>query len=143
MTVDPQLVRRKASLILEDLKRLEPIARAPVDAFVGSLEEIVAERLLERMVGRMIDINYHLAVGSGRMPPKDYHESFLDLAELGVLSADAAGALARAAGIRNRLAHEYDGIDQRLVHAASVSSLSTVPDYLRAVEVWLSQPSAV
>lgn len=139
MPIDPELVRRKARLILEDLERLRPIAAGDVESFLGSVEEIVAERLLERIVGRMIDVNYHLVVGSGQMPPKDYHESFLRLADLGVLLPEPAKDLSRAAGIRNRLAHEYNGIDERLVHAACVRALTSVPGYLRAVEEWLSK----
>jgi uncharacterized protein YutE (UPF0331/DUF86 family) len=135
MPVDAELVRRKLRLILEDLARLGPLATLALDAYLADQDhELVAERLLERAIGRMIDVNYHLCVESGGLPPTDYHASFLRLADLGVLPRDRAEALARASGLRNRLAHEYNGLDERLVHAAARAAVADVPEYLRAVE---------
>jgi uncharacterized protein YutE (UPF0331/DUF86 family) len=138
MPVDPELVRRKIRLVLEDLERLRPLADKSVDAYLASdTDEIVAERLLERMIGRMIDINFHLLVETGRMPPTDYHESFARLPELGILDETRAAELARAAGLRNRLAHEYNGIDERMVHQAAGRAVSELPEYLRAIEQYI------
>lgn len=143
MPVDPELVRRKARLILDDLARLAPIAALCEAAYLAdALNEIVAERLLERMIGRMIDVNYHVCTETGRLAPKDYHESFRALGEMGVLPVDRAEAFARAAGLRNRLAHEYNGIDERLVLAAAKEAVAGVPEYLRAVEAFLDRPGS-
>ena len=85
----------------------------------------------------MVDINYHLCVETTGVPPKDYHESFLRLADHGVLPRDRALAFARASGLRNRLAHEYNGLDERLVHAAAQAAVTEVPEFLRALEAFL------
>jgi len=56
--VDRDLITRKIALILDDLRAVAPIAQKPVDQYVASAtDEIVAERYLERVIGRMIDIN--------------------------------------------------------------------------------------
>ena len=68
--------------------------------------QAVVERYLERTIGRMIDVNFHLITGAGHAPPTDYHASFVKLADLGVLESDFARQVARAAGLRNRLVHE-------------------------------------
>ncbi len=68
-------------------------------------------RLLERTIGRMIDISYHLVTQSGQPAAIDYYSSFLTLADLGVLEPDFARRLAPAAGLHNRLVHEYEEID--------------------------------
>ena len=141
MPIDPELVRRKARLILEDLARLGPLAAKTIESYLADpKDEIVAERLLERIVGRMIDINYHYCVETTGIPPKDYHESFVRLVDLGVLPRDRAESLARSSGLRNRLAHEYNGLDERLVHAAARAAVAEVPEYLRAVEKSLLDP---
>ena len=81
MTVDAQLVTRKLLLIAGDLDQLLELHVRGRDAYlVSRTEQAVAERLLERIVTRMIDVNYHLVTAAGHMPPKDYHASFVTLA---------------------------------------------------------------
>ena len=81
--VDRDLVTRKIALIVDDLRAVTPIAQKPVDDYLASAtDEIVTERYLERMIGRMIDINYHLITEAGHPPPRDYYESFTQLAKL-------------------------------------------------------------
>ncbi|MEW5983443.1 MAG: hypothetical protein AB1806_13900 [Acidobacteriota bacterium] len=49
---------------------------------------MAAERCLERAIGRMIDINFHVITESDQPPPPDYYQSFLQLTSLGVYSVD-------------------------------------------------------
>jgi uncharacterized protein YutE (UPF0331/DUF86 family) len=56
-----------------------------------------------------------------------------------VLAADLAQTLAPAAGLRNRLAHEYNEIDHGMVYDALAGALTTVPRYLEAVEAALGK----
>ena len=138
--VDAELVRRKMALILGDLKTLEPLAKKDLDEYLESkVDELVAERLLQRVIGRMIDVNYHLMTESGRPPPRDYYQSFHELGALGVVPPPFARRIAAAAGLRERLVHEYDEIDPVKVHEAAVSALAEVPEYLRHVDSHLDQ----
>ncbi len=78
MTVDVELVTRKLLLIGGDLDALASVAATTRPAFLGSLfDQAVAERLLERTIGRMIDLNYHLLTENGHPPPADYYTSFV------------------------------------------------------------------
>jgi uncharacterized protein YutE (UPF0331/DUF86 family) len=132
--IDPELVTRKLALITADLQALAPLAAKTLDEFLASdTDEVLVERYLERIVGRMLDVNYHLLVESGQRPPKDYYESFTQLAKVGVLSAAFATRIAACAGLRNRLVHEYDDIDPERMHEAASTALKDVPDYLRLV----------
>jgi len=90
------------------------------------VDETLAERYLERMIGRMIDVNYHLLTQSEEAPPQDYHESFLALARLGVLDLSFARQLVPCAGLRNRIVHDYDEIDPARVFAAIGAALRDV-----------------
>ena len=46
--------------------------------------------------------------------------------------------VARAAGLRNRLVHDYDDLDQRLLFAALEEALDDVPAYVAAVRAALA-----
>jgi len=133
--IDRELVTRKMLLIARDLAPLQELAARPLDAYLASpTDEVLAERYLERVIGRMIDINYHLITESGQAPPSDYFASFIQLADLRVLEHEFARRMAACAGLRNRIAHEYNELDPRKVHEAVRAAVDDFPVYLRAVE---------
>lgn len=140
MSVDAELVMRKLGLIGGDLDQLRSIHARGLDSYLSSrMEQAVVERLLERIVTRMIDVNYHVITAAGQPPPSDYHASFQQLSGLGLLEAGFAARIARSAGLRNRLVHDYDDIDQRLLFAALQDALDDVPAYAAAVHAWVER----
>jgi len=133
--IDRELVIRKLALIMGDLAELRAVAQRPREEYLASVrDELVAERLLERMIGRMIDINYHLIVETGHPPPTDYYESFVRLGTLQVLPPDFARRLAPCAGLRNRIVHEYEDIDAARVYEALQAAVNDIPEYIRCVQ---------
>jgi uncharacterized protein YutE (UPF0331/DUF86 family) len=135
MTIDRELVTRKLLLITKDLEALRGIAAAGLAPYVESrIDQAVAERYLERTIGRMIDINYHVITESGHAPPPDYHASFTMLAELKILDPDFARRIARCAGLRNRLIHEYNEIDPQKVFESLDAALADIPIYLQRID---------
>ena len=138
--IDPELVTRKIVLITGDLDALGPLAAKPLDAYLASAtDEILAERWLERIIGRMIDVNYHLITEAGHPPPRDYYDSFTQLGRLGVLPATFASQIAACAGLRNRIVHEYDEIDPERVHGALQAAVKEIPEYLGHVHQHLER----
>ena len=136
--IDSELVTRKIVLVMRDLDALRPIAARDRAVYLESpIDEAAAERYLERMIGRMIDINYHLLTESGQAPPVDYHASFISLADLGVLDREFAARIALCAGLRNRIVHEYDDLDPSKVFEALQSAMRDVPLYLAQVNDFL------
>ena len=141
MTVDPELVTRKLLLIARDLDELAAIRDRGQDSYLASrVDQAVAERHLERMIGRMIDVNYHLLTESGQAPPNDYFGSFTQLASIGVVDSAFARELAACAGLRNRIVHEYDELDHARVFEALGRALIDIPAYLGAVQRHLLGP---
>ena len=110
------------AMILDDLRAATPIAEKSLDAYLASnLDEIVTERY------------YHLIIGAGHAPPRDYYDSFTQLTRLRILPPAFASQIATCAGLRNRLVHEYDEIDPRRVYEGLVASVRDIPEYLRHV----------
>jgi uncharacterized protein YutE (UPF0331/DUF86 family) len=132
--IDSTLIVRKINLISQDFTDIVELSRKSLQEFLASrVDGVLAERYLERMIGRMIDINYHLITESGFPPPTDDYQSFLQLERLGILSHDLAQRIAACAGLRNRIVHEYDEIDPARIHEALQAAVRDVPQYLARV----------
>ena len=128
---DTQIITRKAKFIQEDLDRLAEYHHITQKDYLKDYDtQLKVERLLEKIVGRVIDINYHLLKTKYQSIPVDYFESFTDLASYKELPHDLANQLAPAAGLRNALAHEYDYLDPKQVYAAISLALTQIPKYL-------------
>jgi uncharacterized protein YutE (UPF0331/DUF86 family) len=138
--IDATLIVRKINLISQDFKEIVELSRKSLQEFLASrVDEVLAERYLERMIGRMIDINYHLITESSFPPPTDYYQSFLQLERLGILPHDLAQAIAACAGLRNRIVHEYDEIDPARIHEALQTAARDVPQYLTHVHNYIER----
>ncbi len=138
MPVDRSLVERKIALVLDDLERVRKLAALSLDAYLADeINEALAERYLERIAGRVIDINFHLSTEVLGLTPTDYADSFLKVSQLGIVASEEAGRYAGLAGLRNRLVHEYNGIDERIIYQALARVLSDIPRYLKAIREYL------
>ena len=137
--IDNELVTRKILLITKDVEALRGLAAMTLDVFLESpINAVVAERYIERAVGRMIDINYHLLTESALAPPPDYYQSFIQLSPLGVYPTEFGQRIAACAGLRNRIAHEYDDIDPQKLFEAVRRAVGDLPEYLRSIDSWLA-----
>lgn len=136
--VDRELARLRLDRIRENLRLLEPIAQLPPAQYAEDVyRKKAAEKLLQEVVEAAADVNAHVLVESGRPAPDDLYSSFLGLAELGVLDQDLARLLAPSAGLRNRLVHEYEQIDDALVLASLREALDLYPRFIAAVLAFL------
>ena len=138
--IDKKLIYRKINLIAKDLRGLKPISLLSEKEYFKKPEyEILTERYLERIITRVIDINYHLIVESGNPPPKDYFSSFTELGKIKILPYDFSQKLAQYSGLRNRLVHEYNSLDEKKVYLASKSIIKDLPQYFRHIEKFLKE----
>lgn len=138
--IDKKLVYRKINLIGKDLQALKPISQLSEKEYFKKLEyEILTERYLERIITRVIDINYHLIVETGNPPPKDYFSSFTELGKMKILPYDFSRKMARYAGLRNRLVHEYNNLDEKKVYQAARSIMKDLSRYFRYIEKFIEK----
>ena len=112
--LDADLVRRKIATISRNLDPLAAVDGITLDDYQDDLyRKKGTERLLQEAVEAAVDTNLHLLRANGVATPTDYYESFISLGQAGVIPRELAERLAPAAGLRNRLVHEYDDIDMR------------------------------
>jgi len=142
MPLDKKLIHRKITLIDRDMKSLKQISLIPLNKFLHDhIFEAVAERNLERVAGRMIDINYHILAQAENESPVDYYNSFILLGNKNYLPVNLSRSLAKAAGLRNILAHEYDEIDEKKIYQAVLRCLKEVPLYVNHIIRFLDKGS--
>ena len=133
--IDKELIIRKINLISKDLKFLRSISNLTEKEYFKSPNwEVQAERYLERIIGRMTDINYHLITELGNPPPPDYFQSFTELGKLKILPLDFSRKIASYAGLRNRIVHEYNSLDERKIYQKTKESMKDIPKYLKYIE---------
>jgi uncharacterized protein YutE (UPF0331/DUF86 family) len=137
--IDVEIIRRKLAVIIENLKALEPILAMSPEEFLQELYKRKAtERLLQELIEAAIDINRHIIVQQGHNPPDDYYPSFLEARRLGILSAGLAERLAPSAGLRNRLVHECDRIDSRIILEATKAAQEIYSQYVIEINRFLN-----
>ena len=125
-------IQRKIKLIQEDLEKIAPLAQIPLDNLASNAVEFAAaERFLERIITRAIDINRHIIaeLGNGSEQVRQYENSFLCLSDIGIYPKDFAQAIAPSAGLRNVLVHEYDNVEKTLLYESLHKALSQYTEY--------------
>ena len=136
--IDIQLIRRKVKLLEADLAALRKYRNVSLEEYLKNQEtQLIVERLLEKITGRLIDINYHILKEEYEIMPEDYYNSFIEMGKNRIVTPEFAEEIAKSAGLRNALAHEYEKIDQTLVHRAINMDLTQIPQYIQKVTDFL------
>lgn len=136
MPIDNKFILRKIKLIQEDLSRLEKLSGYTFEQMTDDDVKLsAAERYLERIIMRAIDVNQHvistLARGDERV--RGYEDTFYVLAELGVYDQTFAKQIAPSAGLRNRLVHEYNDTEEAIIYRSIGDALKDYASYCNYV----------
>ena len=129
--VDPVSLQRRLALLGEHRRRLQELAGLPVDEYAERRFE--ARYLVQVCAQLCIDVANHVIASEGWGAARDARDAFARLAEHGVLSQDLARRLQALAGLRDRLVHLYDQINDDLVRAALKEGLDDLDEFARAV----------
>lgn len=135
--VDPRAVRLRLREVDRRLGRLRRIREAGRAAFLGDPEvQAAAERHLQVAIQGAIDVGAHLVAEASSETPADYAAVFAALARMGVIDAELAERLARAARLRNLLVHLYLQVDPERLWDA-LGELGDLEALAAAVEGYL------
>ncbi len=138
--LDRALVRRKLAAIARNLEDLQPIADLTLSEYLSDrLRRKAVERLLQEVVEAAVDVNLHMLRTLDVELPGDYYTSFIELGRRGVIPQELAEQLAPAAGLRNRLVHEYDAIDDSIVLDAVRLAGKDFRAFIAAMDEYLRQ----
>lgn len=136
--IRPEVIQRKLGTIIDNLQALLPLKGMPLETYRKDLfRRKATERLLQELIEAAIDINTHLILQQGYDAPEDYYQSFIKSGEIGLLPQELAQRLAPSAGLRNRLVHRYDDLDNARILEAVETAQTLYPQYIQAVERFL------
>ncbi|HEX9581194.1 MAG TPA: DUF86 domain-containing protein [Gemmatimonadales bacterium] len=138
--LDRALVRRKLAAITRNLDDLGAVEGLTLEEFRRDrFRQKGSERLLQEIVEAAADANVHLVRALGQPAPSDYYDSFVQMGVHGVIQDSLARRLAPAAGLRNRLVHQYEAIDDAIVLGAVAGARRDFAEYVAAVEAYLGR----
>lgn len=135
---DPDRVRAKLSSLATYRRRLAELAALPSEEYVAA-HRYEGRYLVQAAAQVCIDLAHHVIASNGWTPTVEYRDAFARLAEHGVVGEELAARLQDLAGLRNRLVHLYDDVDDQLVHSSLVEGLRDL-DAFAAVVAALVDP---
>lgn len=135
---DRHLIYKKLEEILKQLKHLKNLEKVSKKKFVfEEMQQLLAERMMERLIGAAIDINMHLISDLTGEVPINYFLSFVELGRLDILPAPFVKKLGQCTTVRNILVHEYQELDKKKFREAIKSALQDFPKYVRYIEKFI------
>ncbi len=138
--LDRATVERKLALLLGYVGELRPLVGVSGPPVGGNVVRRAIERLVQLVVEVAIDVNHLLAVGAGQAPPASGRESFETVERSGAVPPDLVRRFkASYVGLRNRIVHEYETLDDVLVLRAARRLVSDGLAYAAAVRAHLSR----
>ncbi len=128
------LLVQRLSQIVTCCDELAPLLSIGYEEFASLPAHFrLAERDVQLVVDSAVDVNNHLILEAGRVPPQKYFDTFLELGRLKILPRALADRLARTSGLRNRIVHEYETVDLRILHGGLRSFERDYRDYARRI----------
>lgn len=140
--IDREMIERKLFLNQQELILLRQFENLTIDEIAKDTgKHAAAERYLERLIGRAIDINQHIIVEKGDVAIKvlKYRDTFLALAELGVYPREFAEKIAPSAGLRNALVHDYNDIDPEMLKKSISEAIQEYNEYAKYILVFVDK----
>lgn len=138
--INKDIVKRKLQQLEEYIEELESIAPDSIDLYVADrVKKRAIERLLQLSIECVSDINAHLLAKSANTVPSDYYSSFTKMGEFAIIPMDLAKEMAPAAGLRNKLVHEYGEVDDGKVFLSIKLATSVLPKYIAYIKRYIEE----
>lgn len=135
---DRSIVLQKLATLRDHVERVrrrrpDTVAKLRDDL---DLQDAIALSLLVA-IQEAVDIAFHVVSDEGWGVPASYGDGFAMLAAHAVVGGDLAARMAQAAGLRNRIAHGYAGVDVDRLWAEIPDGLATLDEYAASIARFL------
>lgn len=116
--VDKSLISKKLERVETYINQVHEKKDPGIKSFIADrdLQSIILFNLIQA-IQTCIDIGAHLISDSGWRTPSTQAEIYEILSEQKVISKSLARKMIQMCGFRNRIVHEYEKTDMKIVHA--------------------------
>ncbi|MGB3561622.1 MAG: DUF86 domain-containing protein [Thermoanaerobaculia bacterium] len=137
--VDADVITAKLAELVERTTRARLHCRSSAAELASDRDalDLVSFNLM-LAVQSCLDIASHILADEGWEPATTLAGSFLALSNHGVISAETAESLGRAAGLRNIIAHGYASADAARIQRAAAGDTQDLERFSAEVSAWLS-----
>lgn len=136
--MEREIVTIRIRLMIKYLNRLRGFEGVTLAEYLENFDyQLMVERLIELLVESSSDINSYLLLQLHNVTPATYYDSFIEAGKNGLTTRELAGELAKSSGMRNRLVHQYEAIDNEIVFSAIPMALSQFPLYIKQITEYL------
>ena len=135
--VDEERVARLLQGIRRDVAYLAHEATTPHDVLEDETRLAAVKYRFVTAIEGTARVAHHICVAEGWSAPETNADALRELARHGVLLPSLADDLARAAGFRNVLVHQYADVDDRIV-VANLERVSDLDRFVAEVAAWLT-----
>jgi uncharacterized protein YutE (UPF0331/DUF86 family) len=132
--VRPEIARQKIAGASARLEQAEALVARPREQFLADPQgRDLASFYLLLATQEAIDLAAHWVADAGWPAPPDASSTFDLLAQHGAIDRGLADGLRAAAGLRNRIAHGYAGVDHARLRDELAEGVATLRRFLPAV----------
>lgn len=136
--LNSNLALRKMKSLAQYLDELEPLTAGSFNDYQKDyIKRHAVEKLIELVVEIASDINRDIIEAKEGLPATTYFGTFAQLGELKILPKDLASRLASTTGLRNRLVHHYEDIENQIVFHSANRMLKDYRQYFRLIQRYL------
>ena len=82
-----------------------------------------------------------MAVKDLKILPKDDYVNINILAENNIISETLATKMKDANGLRNRIVHNYNGLDDEIAYKSILTTINDIEKYIEAIKNWIKRNS--
>ncbi len=108
----------------------------PSDFISDKKTRLAVYKAFQELVEASFDIAA-MACKDLKLIPKDDYTNIDLLFEKKIINIGLKNALSESNGLRNRLVHRYNGLDDSLAFDSIVAHLTTISDFSEVIGIWL------
>lgn len=134
-------LNKKLASLRQYLSELESLGVVDLKTYeTDFVKRHAIEKLIELIVEIATDINRHIITAAGREPASSYFSTFEVMGEIEIIPKPLVPKLASTTGLRNRLVHDYEKIDHKIVYQALKPLLRNYKRYYVLISDYLNKP---